>query len=297
MGSKGGGSDSTIRYAPFLESAAETLIARGWDKGYDEQIDNSPYGNYTVVNPDDSFLGTGYVISDFPSIFDMYGKFMAGLDIETLHNQELTDTIYDGPVNDSVDAESDIIDADFDATVYPRFEAGMTTINAASSTGFMMGRAYIEDGKTRALTKYAADLKMHAMDLGHQRWTKHLEWNAQVIAHYLSIVNAYFGEKTQYISTKSQLDTADRLWNFTVLDHQRALIGVLHGAASAIVKKDSGFNRVLSGVLGIASIMTGGGGWLLSALGMGGASTAMGLTASAGAASGGAAGVAPSVIL
>lgn len=273
-GSKSGG-DSKIRYAPFLEDAAEALIAKG-NTEVDAILNDSPYGDFTVTDPNDAFFGTGYAISDFPSVFDMYGKFMAGLDIETLHDQEMTSTTYSAPISESIDAEADIIDADLNANAYPRFEAGMTTINAAMSTGFMMGRAYIEDGKTRALAKYAADLRIHAMSLGHQRWMKHLEWNAQVIAHYLSIIHTYFGEQTQYISTKSQIDTADKLWNFTVLDHQRAIVGVLNGAAHSVVKKDSGFSRVMSGVLGVASLLTAPmtGGASLAAMGMSGMATA-----------------------
>jgi hypothetical protein len=260
MGKSGGG-DTVVRYAPFLETAAKRLIADGWVHT-DEQMDISPYTGLVVTNPALAFFGIGYVMSDYPSMFDMFGKFMAGLDIETLNAQILQDALYGPVVEEAVSAAAAILDSDINAHSYPRFEEGMADINAVMDSEFMMGRAFMEDGRNRSVAKYISDIHLHMLDLGHQRWVHHLQWNAQVISHYLSIFHTYFGEETQYVSTTTGLETANHLWPFTVLSHQRELIGVLNGAHAAAVKKDSGFARVMSGVLGVAGIlaapMTGG---------------------------------------
>lgn len=253
-GGKSGG-DTTVRYAPFLEEAAKKLIDQGWI-AEDLIDDQSPYDNYAMTNPSNAFFGVGYTVSSYPSIFDMFGKFMAGLDIEVLHDQEMRDALYGAAIYEAVATKAAKLDADINSNVYPRFEAGVTDMNAAMGSGFMMGRAYIEDGRNKALTEFASTLRMKAMDLGHQRWAYHLQWNAQVISHYLTVVRAYFQDELQYVSGQTQLDTAHTLWPFTVLDHQRAIVGVLNGAHAAAVKKDSGFAKVVSGVLGIASILT-----------------------------------------
>jgi hypothetical protein len=156
-----------------------------------------------------------------------------------------------------VETAAALIDADINNNVYPRFEEGMADINAVMDSEFMLGRAMIEDGRNRNIAKLISDIEVHMIDIGYQRWVHHLQWNAQVISHYLSIMHAYFGEETQYNSTRYALATADQLWPFTVLSHVREMVAALNGAASATVKKDKGggASRVMSGIMGVAGLL------------------------------------------
>jgi hypothetical protein len=258
---KGSGGDTVIHYADYLETNHKALISTAWDlwdavmsTPYDER----PYSNWGdhLTDPAPAFFGIGYVMSDYPTMFDMFGKFMAGLDVETLNSQILQDALYGPVVEEAVSAAVAIIDSDINAHSYPRFEEGMADINAVMDSEFMMGRSFIEDGRNRGVAKYISDIHLHMIDVGQQRWVHHLQWNAQVISHYLSIFHTYFGEETQYNSTRYSLATAEHLWPFTVLGHVREFVAALNGAAAATSKRDSGFQRVMSGVLGVASLLT-----------------------------------------
>ena len=48
---------------------------------------DSPYLDYEGIAIEAAFFSAGYTIASFPSLYDMYGKFMAGLDVDTLFSQ------------------------------------------------------------------------------------------------------------------------------------------------------------------------------------------------------------------
>lgn len=255
MGGKGSG-DTSIEYPDFLVNNATQLMNYGWSQIYTllRTGATTPYTNLYTTNPDTIFFASGKALSDYPSVFDMFEDLMHGINIDSLYGEDVGASY--GPINDAIAAQSALLEEDLNSNAYPRFEAGMTDMNAASSTGFFTGRARMETDKSRTLSDYAAKLKMYALQLGQTKWMKRMEWNTQVVSHYVAIVHQYLGEDTQFLSTSSQLNTAQYLWPFTLLDHQRALVGVLNGAAAAQVKKDSGFARVLSGAIGLASVLS-----------------------------------------
>lgn len=65
-------------------------------------------------------------------------------------------------IDDDVNAFADLVDAQLLSDVYPRFEGGMRDINAVMSSAFIIGRALIEDGRNREVTKYATNLRLQA---------------------------------------------------------------------------------------------------------------------------------------
>jgi len=79
-GGGGGNSEQTIRYAGYIEKKHKAFLDEIVTRRT-AAIDASPFANITPVAIDAAFLGVGFVIADFPSLYDMYGKFMAGLDI------------------------------------------------------------------------------------------------------------------------------------------------------------------------------------------------------------------------
>jgi len=118
-GGKGGSSGSsttTIRYAPYVESYHQAFLAKISEEAL-AVVDDSPFTGYTDIDVDTAFFGTGYLISSFPSLYDMYGKFMAGLDIEVLWAQNYEDTVNAAEVDNTVTAEADLIDDDIEQNV------------------------------------------------------------------------------------------------------------------------------------------------------------------------------------
>ena len=100
--------ETTIRYAPYLEAAHSQLLNHGGvdvpDMSFIDALNSalgaSPYHLYDQVDPDRGFFGVDtedpsiiYEIGMFPSMWDMFGKFMGGLDVHALWGQIYEDVI------------------------------------------------------------------------------------------------------------------------------------------------------------------------------------------------------------
>jgi hypothetical protein len=234
MGGGGGGGDSetTIRYAPYIEDKHSAFLNEVQAQRI-AAIPNNPFTGHADINYVDGFFGVGYVISDFPSLYDMYGKFMAGLDIDALFTQILNDSV-NNPVigtlvgQHAIDLEDDIIE-----NADPRFAAGMRDINAVVSSSFVIGRAMMEVGRTKAISKYDAGLRYAMLPVAFERWSRHLEWNKSVVLVYAEVMKLYFATCMDIDGKNYELAAKEALWPFTVLDYERAALGTLQGATNS----------------------------------------------------------------
>lgn len=280
MGGGGGSSNpytwTEIRYAPYIEARHSNFLNTVYSARV-RVINNSPFAAYTDIEVDNAFFGAGYTISSFPSLYDMYGKFMAGLDIEALWTQEYNDTINSPAVNNLVAAEGDLIDDEIATTSLPRLQTGMRDMNAVMSSSFVVGKSLIEDTRTKMVAKFSADLKYRLIPIAQERWNTHLNWNKLTVGTYAEIMKLYFSAKTDVDEINYAMAAKNTLWPFTVLDFERAAVGALQGATSS--KQDvagaSTASRVLSGALTGAAM----GAQVGAAIGSGVKDTAVGATA------------------
>jgi len=254
-GGGGGDQETTIRYAPyvenhhvaFLDSVATYRAATTGD---------SPFDGYTDIEIDNAFFGTGYTISSFPSLYDMYGKFLAGLDIEALYDQVFEATVNASEISDLAAAEATRLDDDIETNIIPRFQVGMRDINSVQASTFKVGEAVIEDARVKALSKFSAELKFRRMQAADSRWQAHLEWNKSVVGVYAEIIKLFFSAKMDIDDFNYTMDAKDKLWPFTVLDYERACLGALQGAGKTTseVAGSSTFGKAISGALGGAAM-------------------------------------------
>ena len=254
MGGGGGSSQpadtsTTVRYAPYIESQHSNFLSTV-AAHRNATINNSPFAGYTDIEVDDAFFGVGYVISSFPSLYDMFGKFMAGLDIEVLWTQVFEDTVNSPVVGNLVAAEAALMDDDIETTVIPRLQTGMRDINAVLGSSFVVGRAIVEDARVKSLAKYSADLKYRLIQVASGRWTTHLDWNKNVVGVYAEIMKFYYATKVDIDEANYSMSAKHKLWPFTVLDFERAALGALQGAVNS--KTDVAGASTMSKVLGSA---------------------------------------------
>jgi hypothetical protein len=257
----GGGSSSNpntttrIYYAPYIETEHQTFLSLMATKR-DAVINSSPFVGYTDIEVDDAFFGVGYLISSFPSLYDMYGKFMAGLDIDALWTQTMEDTVNSPVVANLVTAEAAFLDDDVETTIIPRLQTGMRDLNAVMGSSYVIGRAIIEDTRTKNVAKFSADLKYRLIPEARTRWVAHLDWNKLVVATYAEIMKLYFSAKSDIDEINYSMATKDKLWPFTVLDFERAALGALQGAtvSKTDVAGASTTARVIGGAMSGAAM-------------------------------------------
>ena len=259
---------TTTTYAVYVEEYHQSLLLQSKYRLEDlipklgsgnpdatHDID-TPYDNYEDVTVDEAFFGTGYLIDSFPSLYDMYGKFMAGLDVDTLWTQTMADTVENPAVNNLIAAEADLMDDDIETNSVPRLQTGMRDINSVMSSSFVIGKSVIEDGRVKAIAKFAADIKYRLIQIASGRWTTHLEWNQRVVGVYAELMKFYFSSKADVDEINTTFAVKKALWPFTVLDFYRANVAAMQGAT--VQKKDvagaSTTQKILSGALSGAAM-------------------------------------------
>lgn len=250
MSGGGGSSDASgeLRYAPYLESAHSAFLnAKGSDyigesvfgAIHDTLTHNliggeNPYGEYAAIDIDDGFFGTfegsTYNIGDFPSLFDMFGKFVAGLDVCDLWGRMYEDVVHGAEISDAVAAHSAQLQDDIDTTVMPKFLAGMRDINAVQSSAFVIGKSLIQSAHVRAVSEFQGKIRLSAIQLSSVLWSKHLDWNNQVVQLYGEFFKLYHAAKLDTDKVAMEFDVKDKLWDLGVLDHGRAALGAMAGA-------------------------------------------------------------------
>ena len=246
MGSSGGGgggdSQTTIRYAPYIESkhqsflntvasARSSLIGastgailsfqewigeQGWSlpellykaksgvakEEYNEYVasfseqnqreHSSPFASYTDIEVDSAFFGLGYLISSFPSLYDMFGKHMAGLDVENTWDGTF-ERLFDAPnTNANILENMKIIDDEIVKGDLAEYQVSMRNINAISTSSFIVGKAVGEDKRLKLLSKMSLEAKVNLLDSVGKEYIASLNWNKLMIVSYANIMKDYF---------------------------------------------------------------------------------------------------------
>jgi hypothetical protein len=247
--------DNRANFPKYLEERHEDFIYRV--KADVERIKLlSPYTDYEDIDIDTAFFGAGYVLSSFPSLYDMYGKFMAGLDIEYLFNQAFEDTTNGPIIGNLVSEQAVLLSDDLENNIIPRYEIGMRDINAVMSGTFVIGKAMLERKRTQELSRFDAELRYKMIPTAVERWKTHLEWNKAVTKTYAEIMKFYFMAVLDVDGYNYEMHTKDILWPFTVYDFERLSLSAVGsgggGGASGIAGASRGA-KVLGGAMSGAS--------------------------------------------
>lgn len=257
-GSKSGKTTNTIRYADYIENNHKDFLNEVRDRRI-AVIDDSPFSGYVDVEYLPGFFGIGYTIASFPSLYDMFGKFMAGLDVDALFDQILDQSVNSSVIDNRVSVHGVDLEDEIEQSVMPRFTTGMRDINAVVSSSFVIGRSLMENQRLKAVSKYDAELRAAMLPLATTRWQTHLEWNKSVVQVYMEVMKLYFSVAMDIDNHNYTMAAKDKLWPFTVLDYERACLGALQGATkgSQDVAGASTAQKAIGGALtGAAAGMT-----------------------------------------
>jgi len=236
----GGSSDSTstttvnteVRYAPYIETKHEDFLNAVFSYRT-AAINDNPFDGYDTHTIEDAFFGYGYVIGNFPPLYDMFGKFMAGMDVEALFDEIYEDTVNSPSIGGIVKSETDLLSNEINDNSLPRLNLGKTNVNACFAEIFTTGESIINDIKTKSVTKFEAQLKYSLIPAAQARWTTHLDWNKSVIDYYSELIKFYYATKLDITEKDYSMAASNLLWPFTILDFERAALGVLQGAVSS----------------------------------------------------------------
>ena len=221
----------TIRYAAYIENHHKTFLSRVASEVTNNYQD-SPYEDFDILDMDAGFFGVGYALASFPSLYDMFGKFMAGMNIDALAKQVFEDTVNTGVVTDLVDAESNLLQDHIDTKVLAKFQTGMRDINAVLSSSYVIGKSIIANSQVKAIEKFSSEARFRLIPIAQDRWKTHLEWNKNVVRDYAEILKLFVATKLDTEGHNMGFSAKNKLWPFTVLEYQRAALGAMQGASN-----------------------------------------------------------------
>jgi hypothetical protein len=254
MGGSGGGDssgDQTYHFSPYLEQRHTALIDLGTayqNKLLDEAyVSGSPYAGITVADNDYWFLGALNLA--VTPVYELFNNLMGKNDIQALYTTIYNDMVSGPAISSLISAHSSSLQDDIDQNTMPKVTTGMRDMNAVMSSSFISAAALVQAQKTKTLSSFSATVQGRAMELAMQRWSKSVEWNIQTFDTYLKFTQLYWQTKFDYLNTKGEIESRNVLWPFTILDHQRALVGALNGAGGAQVKGDSKKANAIGGAL------------------------------------------------
>lgn len=260
MGGSGDQKVTTYMHqAQFIEDAHQVLI---WAIGneMDDDLTFPPFQWFVPVDIDSAVLGVGFALSSFPSLYDMYGKFMAGLDVDALFDQIFLQTTSGPLITNLVAEQATELADDIEVNALPRYEAGMRDINAVMSSSFVIGRSNIEVGRIKALSKFDAELRYKMIPVAGERWRGHLDWNKAVIEIYAQIIKLYVSGKIDIAEQWAEIDLKQRLWDYTIIDNLRLAIGATSGghrtSTDALGGKPTQTQKAIGGAMTGAAIGT-----------------------------------------
>jgi len=231
-GGKGGeDSTTTVRFAPYIEENHEAFL--NTVATYREALtDDSPFDGFSDIVLDAAFFGVGYTIASFPSLYDMYGKFMAGLDVDTLFSQIFEDAVNAPEINDLVAAESSLLDDEITDKVLPPILTGARDINSVLSSTFVIAKTIPRDTQLKLISKFSAEAKYRMIPVAVDRWKTHLDWNKNIVMSYAEIMKLFYSAKMDIDDYNYSMAAKNKLWPFTVLEYERAALGALTGATT-----------------------------------------------------------------
>lgn len=266
MGKKSSGEgDNTVRFAPYLEAAHSKLLDhQGSDDpvisfidAFNATVGQSPYGSYEAIDIDEGYFGIRtddpsltYEMKNYPSLWDMFGKFMAGLDVHDLWGQIYEDVVQGPEIENAVVAQSTLLQDDIDTKVMPKFLAGMRDINSVQATTFVIGKAIIQGAHVKAVNKFSSQIRISAIDISNAQWANHLKWDESVIKSYSEMFKLYYATKMDMDKVNLDYPASDALWDINLFENARGILGAMTGgAATTSGNKPSQASKSIGGAL------------------------------------------------
>jgi len=262
-GGGGGGGAGVVDYPAHMKtwhsmaldgSGVDTLTSSMTDI-MNAALGADPYTGETAYNPDTELTSMLASISDFDTLVTLLSS---GTGLDAI----IADVLSDSRIDNAVDEYSLDLGDRLTVEVLPRFEAGMRDINAVVSSAFAIGRGIIEDGQTRQVAKYSADLHAKAfgddalrligLKLEFQKSLTH----ATVEANRIKIV-----AKKEESDMNLDIDESAATWDLNVFQHGANLLASIGGGTFVPnEKKKSALSSALGGGLSgaAAGFMIGG---------------------------------------
>lgn len=230
-GSSSGDITKTRRYAEYIEGHHGALL----DHVSTTKLaifTISPFADYVPVEIDAAYFGLGYLISSFPSLYDMFGKHMAGLDIESIWNSTFGKIVGEPSIDTAISENMKLVDDEMVRGELADFQVGMRNLNAVTTSSFVVGKAVVEDKRVKLFAKTSLEAKVELLPNMGSEYISHINWEKMTVTVYARAIKDYLMYKNLVDVANTTFASRDSLWPFTVLSFEGKVLGTMQSATS-----------------------------------------------------------------
>jgi hypothetical protein len=235
--SGGGGGTGAVDYPDYMEVFHSNMLGGSDPAGtltvshhylteaIDVAMHANPYTGVSAYNPDTPVASMQTAIADVVTLVTMAGVTSFSTFLSAIH-AAIDSTV----IASSVASYSSVLQDELDTVAIPKFEAGMRDINAVMSSAFVIGRAILQDSKSKQVAKYTADLETHKISSVFDIAMKILD-ERRLLAHLR--VEAYrmqVAAKKEEADENMRIDVAESKWEFDVWQLSGNILASIGGA-------------------------------------------------------------------
>jgi hypothetical protein len=121
------------------------------------------------------------------------------------------------------------LDAQYDNTIIPSFETGMTDLNAVASSAFVIGKAGVAAQKTREVAKFTGDIKTR---IALQRIQLKMEWRRVLSTFSVENSRIYLAAKHEEDESNIDYGTRNLTWDLEMYQYGTQVLASIAGTAS-----------------------------------------------------------------
>lgn len=256
----------TVNYAEYVENYHGNLLLQSKYRVEDLVPELSPNASHDITTPYDDYegvdanvalFGTGYMVDSFPSLYDMFGKFMAGYDIEVPWGRIFGRIVSSEEADRATAEEMEQADDDMVKGELMNYQVGMREINAVPTSSFVVGKSIFERNRLILMAKIGLEKKADLLWTVGGEFASSLNWAKKIITGYAEIMQDYYLGKVDLDGAHYDSLEKKALWPFYVFDFNRANIGAMQKAKAYKYMPERERSDVSKALLVLSYVATG----------------------------------------
>lgn len=239
-------SSETRRYAPYIEAAHNNFFTV-MSASRDVALSANPYDSYTFDTINNEFFSIGYVMANFPSLYETFGKFMAGLDIDALWRKAVDAILTPDEIRNNISEKADTLNRKLELESLPEHQRNMRDLNAVQSSTYCVGKVMLDDKRVKQIGQISFEETSKLIPELEKNWLKTINFNAEVVKKYALIMKNYFMSRMTTDEGHYHKAAEDALWPFKVLEYNRKGLFALAPNTRAAAQQQTGFMQSTAG--------------------------------------------------
>lgn len=230
------------RYAAYIEDMHQSFLDVAYENVLSVAAD-PPTSDHISTHIQEAFFGVGLAISSYPALYDMYGKYMAGLDIEDVWERLVSDKI-DNSAIDAVGQTMSTENSEEVISEQAKASYMFRNINAVISTTFITNRACIEDSGLKRLSLLRSNLCIELLN-SDEATASYLNWNKAVVANFSIMMKYYYKALHQSERWDYNYDAQNKVWPLSVAADYGRYLGIVSGIQKSYIMSQDPRKRSL----------------------------------------------------